>query len=128
MCRLLWETITALIFLGVFMKYGEIFHMSLWEFFVLTINVILIFNYRTTDERGRTPLHVASSHGRLDLVKWLVMNDASVNELTQTGYSCMHLSSMNGHVQVMKILVALGVDVDCLTVDEQTPLHLAAMK
>ncbi|PIK57589.1 hypothetical protein BSL78_05497 [Apostichopus japonicus] len=81
----------------------------------------------TTDERGRTPLHVASSHGRLDLVKWLVMNDASVNELTQTGYSCMHLSSMNGHVQVMKILVALGVDVDCLTVDEQTPLHLAAM-
>lgn len=61
-------------------------------------------------------------------MKCLVVNDASVSDLTPTGYSCMHLSAMNGHVKVMKLLAALEVDVDCLTVDDQTPLHLAAMK
>ena len=61
-------------------------------------------------------------------MKWLVINDAPVNDLTPTGYCGMHLSAMNGHIKVMMVLAALGVDVDCRTVDEQTPLHLSAMR
>ncbi|XP_022092629.1 uncharacterized protein LOC110980336 [Acanthaster planci] len=79
------------------------------------------------DERGWTPLHVASANGRLDIVKYLSSNDASINDLTPTGYTAMHMGAMNGHVAVVKLLAAMGMTVDCRTVDEQTPLHMAAM-
>ncbi|XP_071497345.1 uncharacterized protein [Diadema antillarum] len=81
----------------------------------------------TPDERGWTPLHCATAAGKLDIVKWLIVNDVNVNMLTPTGYSGMHQAAMNGHKPVMMVLAAMGVDVNCKTVDQQTPLHLAAM-
>lgn len=81
----------------------------------------------TPDERGWTPIHCASTSGKVDIVKWLIVNDANVNMLTPTGYSGMHQAAMNGHVHIMMVLAAMGVDVNCKTVDQQTPLHLSAM-
>ena len=84
--------------------------------------------HSSTDERGWTPLHVASSAGKLDIAKYLTSKKASLEELTPTGYTALHLSAMNGHQAVMMVLAATGMPLSSKTVDEQTPLHLSAMR
>ncbi|XP_060075241.1 uncharacterized protein LOC132554929 [Ylistrum balloti] len=80
------------------------------------------------DESGRTPLHLASTDGHIDVVKWLAIGESSLNLETPTGYTAMHLAAMNGHVNCMMILFALGATISLKTSDKKTPLYLAAMK
>ncbi|EDO43381.1 predicted protein [Nematostella vectensis] len=79
------------------------------------------------DEKGMTALHIASSNGHLDCVKWLAVSGVDLGQETPTGYTAIHLAAMGGHVNCMMILSAMGSVVNCKTVDDQTPLHLAAM-
>ncbi|XP_052267057.1 uncharacterized protein LOC127868927 isoform X5 [Dreissena polymorpha] len=79
------------------------------------------------DEAGLTPLHIASTHGRLDIVKWLTALGVNLNTETQTGYTAIHLAASNGHLNCIIVLAAMGAKLTCLSVDKQTPLHLAAM-
>ncbi|XP_069123580.1 uncharacterized protein [Argopecten irradians] len=80
------------------------------------------------DESGRTPLHLASTDGHIDVVKWLAIGESNLNLETPTGYTAMHLAAMNGHVNCMMILFALGATISVKTTDQKTPLYLAAMK
>nr|XP_022314646.1 uncharacterized protein LOC111119100 isoform X9 [Crassostrea virginica] len=80
-----------------------------------------------TNEEGLTPLHLASKFGRVDIVKWLAINEVNLNKETPQGYSPIHLSAMNGHVNCLMILHAMGAVITCRTLDKKTPLHLAAM-
>ncbi|CAH1794890.1 unnamed protein product [Owenia fusiformis] len=81
----------------------------------------------STDEKGWRTLHVATSEGNLDIVKWLSVNAANLNAETPTGYTAMHLGALNGHVNCMMVLAAMGASIACKSIDEQTPLHLSAM-
>lgn len=80
------------------------------------------------DEKGFTPLHVASKSGQLEVVKWLAVNGASLNEETPTGYTPIHLAAMTGQVNCLMVLAALGAAITCRSTDKKTPLFLAAME
>ncbi|XP_048761904.2 uncharacterized protein LOC125670652 isoform X3 [Ostrea edulis] len=80
-----------------------------------------------TNEQGLTPLHLAAKFGRVDIVKWLTINDVNLNRETPQGYSPIHLAAMNGHVNCLMVLHAMGAILTCRTLDKKTPLHLAAM-
>ena len=55
------------------------------------------------DERGMTPLHLASSKGHIDCVQWLAVSGVDLADETPTGYTAMHLAAMNGHVSCMMV-------------------------
>ncbi|XP_063445520.1 uncharacterized protein LOC134725544 isoform X2 [Mytilus trossulus] len=80
------------------------------------------------DEKGMTPLHIATKHGQLEVVKWLAVNGSSLNEETPTGYTPIHLAAMSGHVNCLMVLAALGAAITCRSADKKTPLYLAAME
>ncbi|XP_062614958.1 uncharacterized protein LOC134276712 isoform X2 [Saccostrea cucullata] len=80
-----------------------------------------------TNEQGLTPLHLAAKFGRVEILKWLAINEVNMNRETPQGYSPIHLAAMNGHVNCLMILHAMGAVITCRTLDKQTPLHLAAM-
>lgn len=80
------------------------------------------------DEKGFTPLHIATKGGHLEVVKWLAVNGASLNEETPTGYTSIHLAAMSGHVNCLMVLAALGAAITCRSADKKTPLYLASME
>lgn len=80
-----------------------------------------------TNEEGLTSLHLAAKFGRVEIVKWLAVNEVNLNKETPQGYSPIHLTAMNGHVNCLMVLHAMGAVITCRTLDKKTPLHLAAM-
>ncbi|XP_067126374.1 uncharacterized protein [Centruroides vittatus] len=81
----------------------------------------------TVDERGWTPIHLASANGHSDVVKFLALEGAHLAALDPSGYNAIHIAAMNGHHDCIEVLLRMGVDVDTLTADGFTPLHLATM-
>lgn len=81
----------------------------------------------TVDERGWTPIHLASANGHSDVVKFLALEGAHLAALDPSGYNAIHIAAMNGHHDCIEVLLRMGVDVDTLTTDGFTPLHLATM-
>ena len=63
------------------------------------------FMKNAKDTRGMAPLHLASSKGHIDCVKWLAVSGVDLAEETPTGYTAMHLAAMNGHVNCMMVSV-----------------------
>ncbi|XP_041363936.1 uncharacterized protein LOC121379401 isoform X2 [Gigantopelta aegis] len=78
------------------------------------------------DENGWTALHLATSTGQINTVKWLTTSGVSLDVETPTGYTPIHIAAMNGHVNVMMVLAAMGASIIKETIDKQTALHLAA--
>lgn len=74
-----------------------------------------------------TPLHVASRHGRLDAVKWLLdLNpSADVNAKRVDGQTALHSAAVNGHLGVAQELLKHNADVGARDVEGCTPLSFA---
>ena len=70
-----------------------------------------------------TPLHVASSRGRLAVVKVLLKHRADINA-GQHGWTPLHLASCFGHHKVVRLLLEHGVDVDFKFSYGETALRL----
>ena len=84
-------------------------------------------NLETTDEHGRTPLHLAAASGKTDIVKALLAAGARVDVADQDGNEPLHIavvSPTNG--QIVKALLNAGARVDTATHDGMQPIHLAA--
>ncbi|KAK3090360.1 hypothetical protein FSP39_011188 [Pinctada imbricata] len=79
-----------------------------------------------TDEHGYTPLHLASKNGKVEVVKWLTVQNVSLNKESPTGYTAIHLAAMSGHVNCLMVLAAMGAAITCRSTDKKTPLYLAA--
>ena len=68
------------------------------------------------DLEGRSPLHVASANGHIQIVKYLVSQGATLNSGVNVkgkleGMTPLILSCMEGHIEVMKYLLDLGSNV-----------------
>ena len=80
---------------------------------------------RVTDASGRTPLHIASSVGKLKIVDWLLrFKGAHVNAKDgESGYSALHRAIFHGQLHIAKILVSnYNANLSLQDFDGLTPL------
>lgn len=79
------------------------------------------------NERGETPLHVASIKGDTDRVSQLISQGADVNATDYAGWSGLHEACNRGFYGVSKLLIEAGADVNAKGLDNDTPLHDACI-
>ena len=80
-----------------------------------------------TSKGGRSPLHLASRSGALEVVKMLVRAGAGVNVTDDDGNTCLFHAAGDGHTETVRYLVGLPeVDVNHCDMKNKTALHCAA--
>ena len=57
---------------------------------------------------GATPLHDASENGHLNVVKFLLANDANVNASTIDGETALQVAEFQGHTDIVQLLKDSG--------------------
>eukprot|EP00929_Paragymnodinium_shiwhaense_P080615 TRINITY_DN42049_c0_g1_i1.p1 TRINITY_DN42049_c0_g1~~TRINITY_DN42049_c0_g1_i1.p1 ORF type:complete len:570 (-),score=110.94 TRINITY_DN42049_c0_g1_i1:173-1801(-) len=77
---------------------------------------------------AETPLHVASSMGRIKAVKALVKGNAQLDSIDKASLQPIHLAAREGHAGVIKFLVESKAAYTVRDTAGQTPLHLAAWR
>uniref|UniRef100_A0A8C1IKI5 Transient receptor potential cation channel, subfamily A, member 1b n=1 Tax=Cyprinus carpio TaxID=7962 RepID=A0A8C1IKI5_CYPCA len=78
------------------------------------------------DEKGLTPLHLASMAGHTQVVE-LLLRSGALFQSDYKGWSCLHHAAAEGYTQTMKILLAANVKLlDETNEDGNTALHIAA--
>ncbi|EDV25247.1 uncharacterized protein TRIADDRAFT_57002 [Trichoplax adhaerens] len=78
------------------------------------------------DALGRTPLHMAASYGRYDLVRWLIKDrklDVNARD-DESGWTPLHRCLFYGHLDVAALLVKLGADLFAEDREGLTPLDM----
>uniref|UniRef100_A0A8B9V1R8 Proteasome 26S subunit, non-ATPase 10 n=1 Tax=Anas zonorhyncha TaxID=75864 RepID=A0A8B9V1R8_9AVES len=82
------------------------------------------------DQAGRTagwtPLHIAASAGRDEIVKALLDKGAHVNAVNQNGCTPLHYAASKNKQEIAIMLLENGADPDATDHFESTPLHRAA--
>lgn len=80
----------------------------------------------------RTPLHIAASKGQIQVVRFLLTNQANINLRADQGYTALHFAAEYGHKTMVELLLDNGMDVNIKTSgvgsNERTALQLAASK
>ncbi|KAG8440055.1 hypothetical protein GDO86_006013 [Hymenochirus boettgeri] len=71
---------------------------------------------------ARTPIHDASRHGNVPLLKQLIDSGVCVNLVTVDSITPLHEACLHGHIQCVKLLLAAGAQVDARNIDSSTPL------
>lgn len=77
------------------------------------------------DKNSLTPLHYASTHGRINSVRLLLQAGADVNSVTSKKESSLYMAALQGHYHIVQLLIHAGADVNA-NVEETTLLHAAA--
>ncbi|XP_024875378.1 serine/threonine-protein phosphatase 6 regulatory ankyrin repeat subunit B-like [Temnothorax curvispinosus] len=73
-----------------------------------------------------TPLHAAAQRGYLELVNFLLQNNADVNVIN-VDWTPLHLAASNGHLEIVNILLKHKANVNAVDkTRNNTPLHYAA--
>uniref|UniRef100_A0A8P4KKH2 VPS9 domain-containing protein n=1 Tax=Dicentrarchus labrax TaxID=13489 RepID=A0A8P4KKH2_DICLA len=79
------------------------------------------------DDRGYTPLHVASICGQSQLIDLLVSKGAPVNATDYHALTPLHLACQRGYQGVTLLLLHYKANTDAQDNNGNTPLHLACM-
>ncbi|KAL1717153.1 ankyrin repeat-containing domain protein, partial [Schizophyllum commune] len=88
---------------------------------------------RGADARGDrklswAPICLASFHGHLDMVRFLIENGADIDHGQGLGnMAAIHAAAASGHLPIVRLLVEHGAGVASVSGGRWTALHLAAM-
>ena len=82
-------------------------------------------------ETGSTPLMMAASNGKTDVIKYLIEHGANINaqnDKTDKGQKCtaLHFAVLNKHAGAAKLLASLGAKTDIAMKDGKTVDDLVA--
>ena len=77
---------------------------------------------RTEDEE--TSLYLASSNGKLDIVRFLINQGANIHVRDKNSWNPVHIASDNGHLDIVRQLINVGTSVDIPDGTQNTPLAL----
>ena len=83
-------------------------------------------NVNARDSDGWTPLHLASSFGRLEFTRMLLEHGAALNTLDDNGRTPLHEASEHGHAEVVLLLLESGADLNTRDRFGRTPSDLAS--
>jgi ankyrin repeat protein len=78
-----------------------------------------------TYESGQTLLHISSSRGHVEVVKFLLNKGANPNLIDDNGQTPLHLSAFKGNLEAVKYLLSKGADANLMDKDGLTALHAA---
>jgi ankyrin repeat protein len=77
---------------------------------------------------GRTPLHVVSQQGDLEIMQWLISHGADTNFVQKRGnFTPLHEAASQGKLEAARILLQHNADIEARAVDLWTPLHLTSL-
>jgi ankyrin repeat protein len=80
------------------------------------------------DESGNTILHNAVREGNIEIVKYILSQDADVNIKNGGGETALQIAIYTNNEELIKYLVSNGADVNAKGVYDETPLHDAIKK
>jgi len=64
------------------------------------------------EDKGSTPLIVASSNGDIEIVQLLLTNGANINKTNRLGYSAIHWATRTNKLEMVKFLLSEGASLD----------------
>jgi ankyrin repeat protein len=74
---------------------------------------------------GCSPLMYAASIGHTDLLHYLIIKGAIIDDVSNDGYTALHWASYVGNSDSVKLLIKLGANIEALTKSGQTPSELS---
>jgi len=83
------------------------------------------------DVRGykeRTPLHITSMYGLLDIMRWLLNHGADPNARQDDCWTPLHLASANMQLEGVQVLLEHNTDINSQNDVGETPLYAAIFK
>jgi Ankyrin repeats (3 copies)/Ankyrin repeat len=81
----------------------------------------------TRDCHNNTHLHAAAREGRINVINYLLQNNANVNVQNAYGETPLYLATAHRHTNVIITLLEHGADIAIVNDnDGNTPLHVAA--
>ena len=63
---------------------------------------------------GDTPIIVASRHGRLELIKFLIQQGVDIEQRNKDLKRSLHEAAAGGHLDCVKFLISQNAEIDCL--------------
>lgn len=78
------------------------------------------------DKHSMTLLQIASRHGRLPIVEFLIENGAAVNKTELDDRTALHFAVIRGHLTIVRFLLENGADANARKALGLTPLHVLA--
>lgn len=83
-------------------------------------------NVNARNERGETPLYLATRAAYAPLVSVLIIAGANVNAPADDGTTPLHVAAEQGNLAIAQILVSEGANPNTKAKNGTTPLHVAA--
>ncbi|XP_057313765.1 uncharacterized protein LOC130655081 [Hydractinia symbiolongicarpus] len=96
---------------------------------ILTVDLLLQHgvSINTTDNRGCTPLIIATQYGQTMLVGYLIGKGARKDFTDIDGDTALHWAAFKGHAEIAQLLVYSGFNAKQKDDVGQAPLHLACL-
>lgn len=80
------------------------------------------------DSLGRTPLHIASKQGHVEICRLLLSVNSSLSIQDAYGRSELHYGVMGGHIEVAKLLIEHGADLSLIDSPADYPKGRSALE